>query len=71
MEIEKVIIDDFEDILAMYADMQNIHAEKEPDIFRSYHAESFTRERFLSDLENENIIYLKAKINDKNVYLKY
>lgn len=64
MKIDKVVIEDFEYISEMFAEMQNFHAENEPEIFRKIQPESFTRERFISDLENENLIYLKAIIDD-------
>jgi ribosomal protein S18 acetylase RimI-like enzyme len=67
MKIEKVLIEDFEEISEMFADLQNEHAKNEPDIFKKNNPESDTKERFTSDIENENLIYLKAKIDDKIV----
>lgn len=67
MKIEKVVIEDFAEISEMFADLQNEHAKNEPDIFKKINPESETRERFTSDIENENIIFLKAMIEDKIV----
>ncbi len=67
MKIDKVLIDDFAEISEMFADLQNEHAKNEPDIFKKNNPESDTRERFTSDIENENIIFLKAMIDDKIV----
>jgi ribosomal protein S18 acetylase RimI-like enzyme len=64
MKIDKVLIEDFAEISEMFADLQNEHAKNEPDIFKKNNPESDTRERFTSDLENENLIYLKAIIDD-------
>lgn len=67
MKIENVTIEDIVEISEMFADLQNEHAKNEPDIFKRICLESDTRERLISDIENENLIFLKASIGNKIV----